>query len=63
MAVYQCSEGSGAVDVKTSLVTVMDNVYNHTSAVKRLRWRPRTNVITLASCSLDHCVKIFNFDL
>ena len=43
-----------------NLLVTLDPIYCHVAAVKKLKWRPNCNKISLASCSLDHCVKIFN---
>ena len=55
--VYGCQEGDGG-DLKCESIAAGGQM-KHTLAVKRLKWRPRTDSIFLASCSLDHCVKIF----
>ena len=60
------------------LLVAMEAVLCHTGAVKRLKWRPKGLHICaesataadgvqqielmLASCSVDHCVKLFRID-
>lgn len=57
--VYSCTGCDG--QMKCSVLTVVNEAHAHTAAVKKLAWRPRTDELTLATCSLDHCVKIFGF--
>jgi len=50
--------------ISFTLLSDFNNDFSHCLTVKRLRWRPRldtnSNKLTLASCSLDHQVKIFD---
>ena len=48
--------------MKCDVFTVVDEAYSHTAAVKKLAWRPRNDDLSLATCSLDHCVKILGFN-
>ena len=58
---YSCVESDGIL--KYSVVATVDKVHSHTAAVKKLAWRPNPEGICLASCSVDHCVKIFSLDI
>lgn len=59
--VFDCNEQDD--DLSCNLLTTVGNMDRHTAAVKRLKWRPRMDLLCLASCSVDHCVKIFNFHI
>ncbi len=56
---YVCVEAKDNLDC--CLLTEMNRMFRHTAAVKKLIWRPNVNFISLATCSIDHCVKIFSF--
>ncbi len=45
--------------LKFDVLTKMNEMFYHTAAVKKLAWRPSDKGLFLASCSVDHCVKIF----
>lgn len=59
--IYSCNELDGRIVCR--VLTEIDETHFHTAAVKRIAWRPRTDEICLATCSLDHCVKIFGLTL
>lgn len=59
VVVYKCStKPDGSLECE--LWYLLDKKDCHTSAVKRLKWSPNSDRMMLASCSLDHSVKIFN---
>lgn len=56
----------GNTENSWTLVAHLDNQLSHHLTVKKLRFRPVLNkdkTIQLASCSLDHCVKIYNVNI
>ena len=61
LLVYSYYEEGG--HVKCDVLIALDKMHWHTAAVKRLKWRPRADKISLASCSLDHCVKLFHLTI
>ena len=58
--IYSCTGCDS--QMKCDVFTVVDEAYSHTAAVKKLAWRPRNDDLSLATCSLDHCVKILGFN-
>ena len=62
IAVFVCVEGKEN-SMECKLLTDINTTFHHTAAVKKLVWRPCVDRISLASCSIDHSVKVFSFSM